>query len=74
MSRAELVTLPVATDLRTACRALQIGERLGYEMAGKGEFPCRLLRVGRQWRAVVVGPDGLLAALGIEQPPGSAAS
>lgn len=65
MSRAELLALPASVDIRTAGRAFGLGERKVYELVARGDFPCRVLRVGRHWVVPTVGPDGLLAALGV---------
>ncbi|WP_037200532.1 hypothetical protein [Rhodococcus aetherivorans] len=56
--------LGVRTDFRTACSVLGIGEVKGYEMARQGEFPVKVLRLGRKY---VVPVAGLLAALGIDE-------
>ncbi|MEV7264182.1 helix-turn-helix domain-containing protein [Micromonospora aurantiaca] len=50
MSRAELLALPVAFDLETACKALQMGRTRGYDQAKRGEFPVRVLRIGKAYR------------------------
>jgi predicted DNA-binding transcriptional regulator AlpA len=54
MSRAELLELPAVVDLPTACRALGIGRTLGYTLARRGEFPCRVMRLGRLYRVATV--------------------
>lgn len=64
MQPDELLSLPVHVDLATACRALGIGRSLGYELISRDEFPCRVRRLGRLYRVVTRGPDGLLAACG----------
>lgn len=61
MTQAELDALPVAFDLKVACRALGIGKTLGYELAKRGEFPCRVLKIGNSYR---VTRADLLRALG----------
>lgn len=65
----QVMALPAVVDLRTACRALHIGRSVGYELARSGEFPCPVLRVGRQYR---VPTAGLRQALGIEAPTDTA--
>lgn len=68
MTRAELCELAqrtTTTDLPTAGRALGIGGNLAYELNARGEFPVRVLRLGRKLRVPVAD---LLAYLGI--PPG----
>ena len=63
MTTAELLALPVAVDVGTAARALGIGRSTGYELARRGEFPCRVLRVGGSYR---VPTADLLRVLGID--------
>ncbi|MFE2282859.1 integrase [Streptomyces sp. NPDC059443] len=50
MAAAELVALPVSFDLDTANRALALGRTTGYALAKSGEYPVRVLRLGRQYR------------------------
>ncbi|MFC9852927.1 hypothetical protein ACFVIN_30395 [Streptomyces prasinus] len=52
MSRDELLALPVAVDLDTGNRALGLGRSKGYELAKRGEYPCKVLRLGNAYRAV----------------------
>jgi predicted DNA-binding transcriptional regulator AlpA len=42
LSHDQLVNLP------TAARALDIGRTKAYQLAQTGQFPCRILRVGRK--------------------------
>jgi hypothetical protein len=63
MTAAELAALPVAFDLVTAGRAFDIGRTKSHELARRGQFPCRVLRVGNQYR---VTRHDLLRALGVE--------
>lgn len=65
LTRAELLALPVTTDLATAARALGIGRNFAQRLAAKGEFPCHVERLGRVYRVVTPGPDGLLAKCGV---------
>jgi predicted DNA-binding transcriptional regulator AlpA len=62
MTLAELLALPVVVDITTAARALGLGRSTGYELARRGEFPCRVLRVSRSYR---VPTADLLRVLGI---------
>jgi excisionase family DNA binding protein len=62
MTVAELLALPVVVDITTAARALGLGRSTGYELARRGEFPCRVLRVGSSYR---VPTAELLRVLGI---------
>lgn len=68
MSRAELLALPVTVDVGTAARALGLGRSTGYELARRGEFPCRILRLGSSYR---VPTAELLRVLGVAQDTGS---
>lgn len=62
MSREELLTLPVAVDLDTSNRALGLGRSKGYELAKRGEYPCKVLRLGNAYRVVTAD---LLDLLGL---------
>ena len=63
MTRAELLALPATVDIETASRALGLGRSTGYERARRGEFPCRVLRIGSTYR---VPTAELLRLLGID--------
>ena len=68
LTRAELLALSVVIDITTAARALGLGRSTAYELARRGEFPCRVLRIGSSYR---VPTADLLRVLGIdlgEQP------
>jgi excisionase family DNA binding protein len=65
LTRAELLALPVTVDVPTAARALGLGRSTGYELARRGEFPCRVLRVGSSYR---VPTADLMRVLGVEPP------
>lgn len=62
MSREELLALPVAVDLDTSNRALGLGRSKGYELAKRGEYPCKVLRLGNAYRVVTAD---LLDLLGL---------
>ncbi|GGS97499.1 hypothetical protein GCM10010156_64620 [Planobispora rosea] len=68
MSRAELLALPPVIGIVTAGRVLGFGRTKSYELARTGEFPCRVIRVGRSY---LVPTAVLLAVLGLEpnRPP-----
>jgi len=53
----------VSTDLRTAARALGIGDSTAYLLAQQDRFPTRVLRLGNRY---VIPTSELLALLGIE--------
>ena len=59
----ELLHMPATIDITTAARALGIGRSTGYELARRGEFPCRVIPVGSSYR---VPTADLLRVLGIE--------
>jgi excisionase family DNA binding protein len=65
LTRAELLALPVTVDVPTAARALGLGRSTGYELTRRGEFPCRVLRVGSSYR---VPTADLMRVLGVEPP------
>ncbi|WP_407077586.1 hypothetical protein [Streptomyces sp. SCSIO 30461] len=60
MSREELLALPVAVDLDTGNRALGLGRSKGYELAKRGEYPCKVLRLGKAYRVVTADLLNLL--------------
>ena len=62
MTLAELLALPLMVDIATAARALGLSRSTGYELARRGEFPCRVLHVGSSYR---VPTAELLRVLGI---------
>ena len=62
ISRDELLALPAAIDLDTGNRALGLGRSKGYELAKRGEYPCRVLRLGKAYRVVTAD---LLSLLGL---------
>lgn len=64
MTQAELEALPTSFDLMEACRAYGIGRTLGYDLAKRGEFPCRVLKIGNRYR---VTRADLLRSLGISE-------
>jgi hypothetical protein len=58
----KLQRVPVTVDVVTAGKALGIGRTRAYEMAKRGTFPCRVLRLGRRYR---VPTTELLRLLGV---------
>jgi hypothetical protein len=63
LSRSELLALPAAIDLVTAGRALGMGRTLAHDLARRGEFPVRVLRMGNRYR---VPTAEVLRVLGVE--------
>lgn len=63
MTLAELLALPVMVNVDTAARALGLSRSTGYELARRGQFPCRVLRVGSSYR---VPTAELLPILGLD--------
>jgi excisionase family DNA binding protein len=63
MTLAELLAMPVMVDVTTAARALGLSRSTGYDLARRGEFPCRVLHVGSSYR---VPTAELLRVLGID--------
>lgn len=63
MTHAELLALPVSFPLDTANRALDLGRTTGYQLAKRGEYPVRVLRMGNAYR---VTRADLLRCLGVE--------
>jgi predicted DNA-binding transcriptional regulator AlpA len=51
MTRAELLALPVSVPLwPDGAKALGLGRTLAYELAQRGDFPVRVLRLGNKYR------------------------
>jgi predicted DNA-binding transcriptional regulator AlpA len=66
LTLGELRALPATIDLPTAARALGMGRTKAYELAKRGRFPCRVLRIGSAYR---IPTAELLHCLGMH--PGS---
>lgn len=60
MTREELLALPAAIDLDTGNRALGLGRSKGYELAKRGQYPCKVLRLGKAYRVVTADLLNLL--------------
>ncbi|MFF4532617.1 hypothetical protein ACFY1P_25540 [Streptomyces sp. NPDC001407] len=60
MTREELLTLPAAIDLDTGNRALGLGRSKGYGLAKRGQYPCKVLRLGKAYRVVTADLLNLL--------------
>ncbi|MEU8803199.1 helix-turn-helix domain-containing protein [Spirillospora sp. NPDC048819] len=46
----ELDTLPTVVSIMTAARALGLSRTYAYELAKRGDFPCRIIRIGTTYR------------------------
>ncbi|MDL4817354.1 helix-turn-helix domain-containing protein [Actinomadura opuntiae] len=62
LTAAEIRSLPATIDLVTAGRIVGVGRTKAYQLARSGRFPCRVLRIGRNYR--VCAAD-LIAVLGL---------
>ncbi|MEV6046469.1 hypothetical protein [Streptomyces xanthochromogenes] len=60
MSREEVLALPATVDLATANRALGLGRSKGYGLAKRGQYPCKVLRLGNAYRVVTADLQALL--------------
>ncbi len=58
----QLRSMPATVDLLTAASALGLGRTKAYELAKRGQFPCRVIRIGEIYR---IPTAGLLELLGI---------
>ncbi|MER7278012.1 DNA-binding protein [Dactylosporangium sp. NPDC000244] len=56
--------LPATVDIETAGAVLGIGRSKSYELAKAGDFPVRVLRIGRRY---LVPTNLLLKLLGVDQ-------
>ncbi|MCZ4120821.1 hypothetical protein [Streptomyces sp. H39-S7] len=60
MGREELLALPAAVDLETGNRALGLGRSKGYDLARRGLYPCKVLRLGNAYRVVTADLQAVL--------------
>jgi hypothetical protein len=67
LSVADVQQLPAVVDLVTAGRTLGLGRTKTYQLARTGQFPCRVIRVGKTY---LVPTAELLTLLGLA-PHGS---
>ena len=63
MTKDEVLALPASNDLETAGHAFGIGRTKAFDLAKRGAFPCKVLKVGAKYR---VPRSAILEALGIE--------
>ncbi|MFJ9893811.1 helix-turn-helix domain-containing protein [Streptomyces sp. NPDC091280] len=63
---AEAFDLPLSVDLQTAARAFAVCPATAYRLVHLGRFPCRVVRIGHQYR---IPTASLMRALGIENLP-----
>lgn len=61
ISLAEIAAGAPTLDVATACRHIGISTSYGYELISRGEFPCRVLLVGRRRRVVTASLVALLS-------------
>ncbi|WP_239148896.1 hypothetical protein [Streptomyces sp. SID12501] len=54
------MALPPTVSLRTANRILSLGRSTGYGLAKRGEYPCKVLKLGNAYRVVTAGLQRLL--------------
>lgn len=52
LTTRELLQLPATVDLVTAGRAFGVGRTTAYTLARTGEFPCKVIRAGKAYRAI----------------------
>lgn len=70
MTRDDLLALPATVDIPTAAKAIGIGRVQAYELAGKGEFPCKVLKLGSRYKVIT---SELLKLLGVDGNANTAA-
>lgn len=63
MTAEQIRQLPAVVDLVTAGAVLGLGRTKTYQLAKAGDFPCRIIRVGK---AYLVPTAALLALLGLD--------
>ncbi|WP_024936261.1 helix-turn-helix domain-containing protein [Actinomadura welshii] len=50
MRYEDLDALPTVVSIMTAARALGLSRTYAYELAKRGDFPCRIIRIGTTYR------------------------
>ncbi|MFC9145132.1 helix-turn-helix domain-containing protein [Streptomyces bacillaris] len=60
----EAFNLPVTVDVPTAARALGICPTTAYRLARRGDFPCKILRIGNRYRVPTIE---LMRAIGVDE-------
>ena len=50
LTRRYVMALPPTVSLQTANRILSLGRSTGYGLAKRGEYPCRVLKLGNAYR------------------------
>ncbi|TDC71299.1 DNA-binding protein [Actinomadura sp. GC306] len=50
MRYEDLNALPTVVSIMTAARALGLSRTYAYNLAKRGEFPCRVIRIGTTYR------------------------
>lgn len=67
MIRQELLELPATVDAETAFRAVGCGRTAGYKLIRSGQWPTRVIRLGRSIR---IPTAELHALLGVDPATG----
>jgi predicted DNA-binding transcriptional regulator AlpA len=62
LTAEDLLRLPPTIDVGMGGQAFGIGRTTAYQLARKGQFPCRIIRAGRACRVVTAD---LLRVLGL---------
>ncbi|WML81672.1 hypothetical protein [Streptomyces sp. VNUA74] len=73
LTRRYLMALPPTVDLQTANRVLSIGRTTGYGLAKRGEYPCKVLKLGNAYRVVTADLQRLVAVEDAVEAPVPAA-
>ncbi|GAA2407332.1 hypothetical protein GCM10010420_39270 [Streptomyces glaucosporus] len=63
LTREELLKLPASAPLEIGNKAFGIGRTTGYALVKRGEYPCKVLRLGNAYRVITAD---LLRVLGVE--------
>ncbi|WP_067456897.1 hypothetical protein [Actinomadura macra] len=63
MSIERLRALPATVDVVTAGQAFGFGRAKAYRLAREGHFPCKITKVGRNYRVLTID---LHRALGVD--------
>lgn len=61
LTRKYVMALPPTVSLQTANGILSLGRSTGYALARRGEYPCKVLKLGNTYRVVTADLQRLLA-------------
>lgn len=69
VSLAEIRGWPPVVDLPTAGRALGVSRSYSFELAKRGEFSCRVIKIGSRYRVPTSAIVALLEGVDAREKP-----